>query len=88
MEVRVLDKAGQSIEAEIGEIILHQLQRTAPHGQWVGLGVLRNTSRRLRNCEVKIIEKAVESLVMSGLVKTKDTRRGPTSAVIALNSVQ
>jgi len=88
MEVRVLDKAGQSIEAEIGEILLHQLQRTAPQGQWVGLGVLRNTSRRLRNCEVKVIEKAVESLVMSGLVKVKDTRRGPASTVIALNSAQ
>ena len=87
MEVRVLDKAGQSIEAEIGEIILHQLQRNAPQGQWIGLGSLRHTSRRLRNCEVKIIQRAIEGLVMSGLVKIRDTRRGPASMMVALQNL-
>lgn len=88
MEVRVLDKAGQSVEAEIGEIILLQLQRNAKDGKFISIGLLRNTSRRLRNCEVKIIEKAVEGLVMSGLVKIQNTKRGPSSIMIALNSVQ
>jgi hypothetical protein len=88
MEVRVLDKAGQSLEAEIGEIILLQLQRNAKDGKFISIGLLRNTSRRLRNCEVKIIEKAVEGLVMSGLVKIQSTKRGPSSIMIALNSVQ
>lgn len=87
MEDRVLNKAGQSFEAEIGEIILEQLIRHTKgrlKPRTMTLGALRSTSRRLRNCESKVIERAIEGLAMSGVIRVQSTKRGVSSMTIAL----
>lgn len=86
MEARVLDKSGQSYEAEIGEVILEQLTRHVRPGKFVPLGQLRHTSRRLRNTEVKVLERAVEGLELSGLILVKTVKKGRASIMVALPS--